>query len=464
MIAVILSFFTALGAKEITVTVATEPVLAGRNASIQCSFDLNDLEKFKGLSWKSNQPRVKDGIIFVLDDEGRQSHVADARFSNSFSKSKITENDYETSDLKRLTSTLLISDVQISDDEFDYNCEVTFVDSTGAFHQSDSTESRRLKILRAPSTPYLTISDRFGEAAFECQVDDLGYPEAAVVEINFNGTSLVRQQSSIIQTNLKLDASLKGTFVECRTTHESFDLGLASPSLDELELVAPEISGASLSVSLFLTEKKLTQVPAKFVNIDSALGSGTGVSVKIEKKSQKSCRVLVEMDTDALPIPSLAVFSSQNRTTATPSNDNRSITVNLKKYAPQTVVAAMSPLGSVAFILDDAVYNKCFPPNAVPAVKKSGSSSFDAAIISIFVIVILVCVLLGLVFLKKRRDSEKENRPVENANATMRSVESQDFEAYQPEEQNEPKSSQSESAKFIKPNTSLALSDDDADI
>ena len=48
-----------------------------------------------------------------------------------------------------------------------------------------------------------------------------------------------------------------------------------------------------------------------------------------------------------------------------------------------------------------------------------------------------------LVFLKKRRDSEKENRPVENANATMRSVESQDFEAYQPEEQNEPKSSQS---------------------
>jgi len=52
MIAVILSFFTALGAKEITVTVATEPVLAGRNASIQCSFDLNDLEKFKGLSWK----------------------------------------------------------------------------------------------------------------------------------------------------------------------------------------------------------------------------------------------------------------------------------------------------------------------------------------------------------------------------------------------------------------------------
>lgn len=193
----------------------------------------------------------------------------------------------------------MISDVQISDDEFDYNCEVTFVDSTGAFHQSDSTESRRLKILRAPSTPYLTISDRFGlfehkfhslkrfikgEAAFECQVDDLGYPEAAVVEINFNGTSLVRQQSSIIQTNLKLDASLKGTFVECRTTHESFDLGLASPSLDELELVAPEISGASLSVSLFLTEKKLTQVPAKFVNIDSALGSGTGVSVKIEKK------------------------------------------------------------------------------------------------------------------------------------------------------------------------------------
>jgi len=76
-------------------------------------------------------------------------------------------------------------------------------------------------------------------------------------------------------------------------------------------------------------------------------------------RSQKSCRVLVEMDTDALPIPSLAVFSSQNRTTATPSNDNRSITVNLKKYAPQTVVAAMSPLGSVAFILDDAVYNKC---------------------------------------------------------------------------------------------------------
>lgn len=50
---------------------------------------------------RSNQPRVKDEIIFVLDDEGRQSHVADARFSNSFSKSKITENDYETSDLKR---------------------------------------------------------------------------------------------------------------------------------------------------------------------------------------------------------------------------------------------------------------------------------------------------------------------------------------------------------------------------
>ena len=77
---------------------------------------------------------------------------------------------------------------------------------------------------------------------------------------------------------------MKGTIVECRTSHESFDLGLASPSWDELELVAPEISGANSVVELFLAEKKLTQVQAKYVNTDSALGSGTGVSVKIEKR------------------------------------------------------------------------------------------------------------------------------------------------------------------------------------
>jgi 3-oxoacyl-(acyl-carrier-protein) synthase len=120
--------------------------------------------------------------------------------------------------------------------------------------------------------------------AFECQVDDLGYPDSAIVEIRHNGTSLVRQQSSRIQANLQLDASLKGTIVECRISHESFDLGLASPSWDELELVAPEISGANSVVELFLAEKKLTQVQAKYVNTDSALGSGTGVSVKIEKR------------------------------------------------------------------------------------------------------------------------------------------------------------------------------------
>jgi hypothetical protein len=37
-----------------------------------------------------------------------------------------------------------------------------------------------------------------------------------------------------------------------------------------------------------------------------------------------------------------------------------------------------------------------FPPSSDPVVKKSGGSSFDAAIISIFVVVLLVCVLLGL--------------------------------------------------------------------
>ena len=58
------------------------------------------------------------------------------------------------------------------------------------------------------------------------------------------------------------------------------------------------------------------------------------------------------MDTDALPIPSLAAFSGKNRTNAIFSNDDRSITVTLKNGAQsQTVVAAISPLGSVAFIL-----------------------------------------------------------------------------------------------------------------
>jgi len=456
---ILLSLVATLSAKEITVTLTTEPVIAGKNASVQCSFDLNDSEELQGLSWKRNRAGAEDVNILVLDEEGQKRHASDARFSSSFSKSNSTESEL----VKRFSSTLEISGVEISDDEFDYNCEVTFVDSTGAFHQSDSGNRRKLKVLRAPSRPYLTISGR-SEAAFECQVDDLGYPDSAIVEIRHNETSLVRQQSSRIQANLQLDASLKGTIVECRTSHESFDLGLASPSWDELELVAPEISGANSVVELFLAEKKLTQVEAKYVNTDSALGSGTGVSVKIEKRTPNSCRVLVEMDTDALPVPSLVAFSGKNRTNALPSNDNRSITVTLKNDSAKTVVAATSPLGSVAFILDATVYTQCFPPSSDPVVKKSGGSSFDAAIISIFVVVLLVCVLLGLVFLKKRRDSEKENSPAENANATMRSVESQDFEAYQPEEQNEPKSSQPETARFIKPNTSLALSDDDADI
>ena len=70
--------------------------------------------------------------------------------------------------------------------------------------------------------------------------------------------------------------------VECRTRHESFDLKLAPPTSDQLELIAPELSGSNETISLYLT-KKLIEVPAKHVNTDSALGSGTGVSVKIEK-------------------------------------------------------------------------------------------------------------------------------------------------------------------------------------
>ena len=66
------------------------------------------------------------------------------------------------------------------------------------------------------------------------------------------------------------------------------------------------------------------------------------------------------MDTDALPIPSWAAFSGKNRTNAISSNDNRSITVTLKNdVQSQTVVAAISPLGSVAFILDASVYSQC---------------------------------------------------------------------------------------------------------
>jgi hypothetical protein len=76
-------------------------------------------------------------------------------------------------------------------------------------------------------------------------------------------------------------------------------------------------------------------------------------------RTPNSCRVLVEMDTDALPVPSLVAFSGKNRTNALSSNDNRSITVTLKNDSPKTVVAATSPLGSVAFILDATVYTQC---------------------------------------------------------------------------------------------------------
>jgi hypothetical protein len=49
---ILLSLVATLSAKEITVTLTTEPVIAGKNASVQCSFDLNDSEELQGLSWK----------------------------------------------------------------------------------------------------------------------------------------------------------------------------------------------------------------------------------------------------------------------------------------------------------------------------------------------------------------------------------------------------------------------------
>ena len=49
---ILLSLVVTVSAKEITVTLVTEPVIAGKNASIQCEFDLSDSEELKGLSWK----------------------------------------------------------------------------------------------------------------------------------------------------------------------------------------------------------------------------------------------------------------------------------------------------------------------------------------------------------------------------------------------------------------------------
>ncbi|CAG5098375.1 Oidioi.mRNA.OKI2018_I69.XSR.g15611.t1.cds [Oikopleura dioica] len=462
MLVILASIFGLLSAREVPVELIAQPVVSSRDGSIQCFFDLELSDRLKGLTWKRSFQDEEDEIIMVLDGEGQTRHALDGRFS-SFLK-----NATSIDSKNRFESLLRINEVSTSDDQFDYNCEITFMDSVkGAFHQSDSETGARLKVLRPPSTPYLTIDSSSDEAVFKCEVEDLGYPNDASVEILHNGTLLTSQQNAIIEADLKLSPKDARTIVECRTSHESFDLGLAQQTTDEFELVAPQLSGPNAPFSLYLTKKALSQIPAKKVNTNSALGSGTGLSVKIQDKSAKYCHVSVEMDTDALPVPALLVFTGKNQTSnMTPSSGNR-MTITLDKNAESTTVVAMSPLGSVGFTFDNSVHAECFPSLPAQTVKKSGSSSFNGAIIAIFVIVILVSVLIGLVFLKRRRDMEKGNGDNENANATMRSVESQDFEAYQPE-QNDTKRSQSnresETSRFVQPNTSLALSDDDADI
>ena len=119
---------------------------------------------------------------------------------------------------------------------------------------------------------------------FKCEVEDLGYPNDAYVEILHNGTLLASQQNAITEANYKLGPKDAGTIIECRTSHESFDLGLAQQTTDQFELVAPQLSGSNAPLSLYLTRKSLSQIPAKKVNTKSALGSGTGLSVKIQDK------------------------------------------------------------------------------------------------------------------------------------------------------------------------------------
>merc|ERR1712003_222032 len=148
----------------------------------------------------------------------------------------------------------------------------------------------------------------------------------------------------------------KGTIVECRTNHESFDLGLASPSWDELEIIAPEISGANSVVELFLTEKSSLKfkrnmlIQTRRLDLELAFLLKLKTDLKILaafwlKWTLMLCRFLLWL-----------FFSGKNRTNAISSNDDRSITVTLKNdVQSKAVVAAISPLGSVAFILDASV-------------------------------------------------------------------------------------------------------------
>ena len=79
----------------------------------------------------------------------------------------------------------------------------------------------------------------------------------------------------------------------------------------------------------------------------------------VDFRSAKYCQVSVEMDTDALPVPTLLVFTGKNQTSnMTPSNGNR-VSIRIDKNAPSTTVVAMSPLGSVGFTFDNSVQSEC---------------------------------------------------------------------------------------------------------